>query len=274
MKRIHIIGSGPRTGTTLLAEAMVACFRIDHACEHEAHVCAREPLQGNCMLTKMPDEIGAVRLPLRLNPDLHVVCIIRDPRDAIVSSHGSRPGVYWAGLRYWKRFVLEHPRLAEHPRFTCIRYEDLTLHPDAVQARLMERLPFLVKEHDFSRFHEVARPGNASRTALLGLRPIRPEGIGRWKEHLPRVKQQIAIHGPISNELVHFGYEPDAAWERCLDTVEAGDFQSVRPEFFSPRYFRRERHRVLKAAVGILLRNAGLGRLVAARGAESPAASG
>lgn len=270
MHRIHIVGSGPRTGTTLLAEAMAACFHIDHPCQHEAHICAREPRHGHCMLTKMPDEIGAVGLPLRLNRNLQVICIIRDPRDAIVSSHGSRPGLYWAGLRYWKRFVREHPRLAGHPRFTCIRYEELTTRPDAVQAHLMACLPFLEKRHDFSRFHEVARPGGDSQVALEGLRPIRPAGIGKWQAHLPRVKQQIALHGSISDELVQYGYEPDAAWEQCLEPVAAGHFESVRPEFFSRRYFRRERQRVLKASLNCLLRNAGLGRLVAAPAAEAP----
>lgn len=265
MKRIHVIGSGPRTGTTLLAEAMVACFRIDHACEHEAHICTREPPHGNCMLTKMPDEIGAIRLPLRLNRDLHVVCVIRDPRDTIVSFHGSDTSTYWTGLRYWKRFVREYQPLAGHERFTAVRYEDLVARPDEVQRRLMGRMPFLEKRHDFSRFHDVARPGGHSLVALHGLRPIRAEGIGRWREHLPRVKQQVALHGPIGAELVRFGYEPDTSWERCLDGVEAGRFGSVRPEFFSGKYFRRERHRVRKEILYILLRAAGLRRLVAAR---------
>jgi hypothetical protein len=269
VKRIHIIGSGPRTGTTLLAEAMVACFRIDHACEHEAHICAPEPLHGNCMLTKMPDKIGEIGLPLRLNRDLYVVCVVRDPRDTIVSFHGSNTTTYWAGLRYWKRFVKMHPRLASHERFITIRYEDLTTRPDAVQQYLMQRLPFLEKRHDFSRFQEVAQPGNYSLAALKGLRPIRPDGIGRWKMHLPRIKQQLAIHGSISAELVRFGYEPDASWETCLEGIEAERFDSVRPEFFSRKYFRRERRQVRREVFNVLLRSIGLGRLVAARASRS-----
>ena len=56
MKRIHIIGSGPRTGTTLLAEAMTACFDIDQYVEHEARIFKDEPLKGNIFLTKYPSD--------------------------------------------------------------------------------------------------------------------------------------------------------------------------------------------------------------------------
>ena len=36
MKRIHIVGSGPRTGTTLMVKLMSTCFKIDHAVDHES----------------------------------------------------------------------------------------------------------------------------------------------------------------------------------------------------------------------------------------------
>jgi hypothetical protein len=38
VKRIHIVGAGPRTGTTLLAESMAACFAIDVFEPHEAFI--------------------------------------------------------------------------------------------------------------------------------------------------------------------------------------------------------------------------------------------
>ncbi|NTV94740.1 MAG: sulfotransferase domain-containing protein [Thiobacillus sp.] len=264
MKRIHIVGSGPRTGTTLLAEAMAACFRIDHACEHESSIDTKEPRQGNCLLTKQPGEIAAVRLPLLLNKDLYVICVIRDPRDTIVSFHGTNRETYWVGLRYWRLFTDEYRRLAGHRRFIAIRYEDLASRPDEVQQELMRRLPFLEKQHDFSAFHRVARPSTKSLEALRELRPIQPSGVGNWKNHLPRIKQQIAIHGPISAGLIEFGYEPDASWEACLTDVAAEQFESVLPEHFSAKSLRRQRHHVRKEVVRILLRYLGLRRLIAA----------
>ncbi|MDD5367064.1 MAG: sulfotransferase [Gallionellaceae bacterium] len=262
MKRIHIVGSGPRTGTTLLAEAMAACFRIDHVCEHESSICTRLPPAGNCLLTKDPGEAGAVRLPLLLNKDLYVVCIIRDPRDTVVSFHGSDSQSYWAGLRFWKRFGADFDRLTAHRRFIHIRYEDLVTDPDKVQDEIMKRIPFLEKIHNFSAYHRVARPSRKSLEALKELRPIEAKGIGNWKDHLPRIKQQIALHGPISADLVKFGYEPDAAWESCLADVEAGDFVSSRPEFFSPRGLHKLRSRERREVMNILIRALGLGRFI------------
>lgn len=231
MKRIHIIGSGPRTGTTLLAEVMATCFYIDHFCEHESSICTDEPKYGNCLLTKQPGEIEAVRLPLLLNKDLYVVCIIRDPRDSVVSFHGARPGVYWTGLRWWKLFCQTYDNLAKNPRFIPIKYEEFVSDPDRVQQKLMDKIPFLEKKHGFSEYHLVAKPSESSLKAMRNLRPIEPVGIGNWKKHLPRIKQQIALHGSISDELIKFGYEKDKQWEMLLEGVEQGKFKTSRPEF-------------------------------------------
>lgn len=262
LKRIHIVGSGPRTGTTLLAEAMAACFRIDHACEHEASICTREPPTGNCLLTKDPGEISAVRLPLLLNRHLYVLCLIRDPRDTVVSFHGTDSKSYWTSLRFWSRFVGEFERLATHPRFIHIKYEDLVSHPDQVQEAIMAKIPFLEKTHNFSDYHLVARPSRKSLEALKALRPIEAKGIGNWKHHLPRVKQQIALHGPISADLIKFGYEPDASWEACLADVTAGRYSSVRPEFNSAKGAHKLKRRERREVFYILLRALGLGRLI------------
>ncbi|MEN0002261.1 MAG: hypothetical protein AAF940_15390, partial [Pseudomonadota bacterium] len=55
--------------------------------------------------------------------------------------------------------------------------------------------------------------------ALRGVRPISTSSIGNWKNHLPRVAGQIALHGAITDELIEFGYEPDRSWEALLDGV-------------------------------------------------------
>lgn len=57
MKRIHIVGSGPRTGTTLIAEMMIACFEIDLHTEHEDSIYTWPPCRGNIFLTKKPRDI-------------------------------------------------------------------------------------------------------------------------------------------------------------------------------------------------------------------------
>ena len=258
MKRIHVVGSGPRTGTTLLAEVMAACFCIDHSCEHESPICTAQPEGGNIFLTKQPGDFASVRLPLFLNPDLYVVCVIRDPRDSVVSSHGNEPGQYWTGLRYWKLFVKTYDKISKHPRFIVLKYEDLVRYPDEVQIKLMEQMPFLNKRHKFTDYHLVAKPSKKSLNALKNIRPIEPKGIGNWTKHLSRVKQQLSIHGSISEDLIRFGYEKDDKWERILDDVNSENHMTVRPEYLNFQDNLKHKKREFIETVNILLRRIGL----------------
>ena len=152
MKRIHIVGTGPRTGTTLMCEALIACFDIDQHTQHEDRVFNRPRVKSRIYLTKSGKDILAVRPLLNVSPDLYVICMMRDPRDAIVSRHGVDPDKYWAGLRYWKTYLRYWRQLDGHPRFTTVKYEDFVSDPDAVQQRLMDRLPFLTAKAPFSHF--------------------------------------------------------------------------------------------------------------------------
>jgi len=254
MKRIHIIGSGPRTGTTLLAEVMHTCFNIDNHCEHEASIFTNEPKSGNIFLTKQPGEILAVKWPLRLNPNLYIICIIRDPRDTVVSSHGRQPDVYWTGLRYWKQFVKLHPRLSMHPRFISFHYEDFVSYPDKIQAKIMDAIPSLEKTHKFSEYHLYARPSSKSLNALKSIRPISPSGVGVWIRHLARIKEQITIHGSISDELIQHGYENDYNWEKCLVDVDFTRFKQNRPQFIRLRDRLEHQSHQLLEVLNILLR--------------------
>lgn len=231
MKRIHIVGSGPRTGTTLLAEVMHTCFEIDHHCEHEASICTDEPTGGEIFLTKEPGEILSIKWPLKLNPNLYVICVIRDPRDSVVSSHGSQPNIYWTGLRYWKEFVKLFPYFARKPRFLYFKYEDFVTNPDEIQDYIKARIPFLKELHRFSEYHLVAKPSEASVKALKSVRPIAPAGLGAWKTQIPRVKEQVLKHGSITLDLIEHGYEENEAWESVLIGAETENFEQHRPQF-------------------------------------------
>lgn len=257
MIRIHIVGSGPRTGTTLLTEVMAACFNIDNVCEHEAAIGAPLPLKGNFYLTKNPSDINSVRLPLLINPNLYVLCMIRDPRDTVVSFHGAVPDKYYTGLRSWKLFVKKFDALNKHPRFIPIKYEHLVSNPDIVQNDIESKIPFLRAKHRFSEFHKVANPSISSLNALKGLRKIEPKGIGKWKNHLARVKQQITIHGSISNDLIKFHYENDKKWEKILDGIEIINYKSNSPELYKRSEIISDRRREFYAVANIVIWNLG-----------------
>ena len=156
--------------------------------------------------------------------------MMRDPRDIVVSVHGQDPNVYWAPLRIWKSRIGVARRLSHLKRFVLIRYEDLVREPDAVQENLTVRMPFLRKRRAFSTFHIDATPSRQSLEALGKLRAINPESIGNWRNHLPRLKGQISIHGSISDDLIEFGYEPNDAWLSVLENIEPDLSPSRWPE--------------------------------------------
>jgi hypothetical protein len=132
MKRIHIVGSSSRTGTTLIAEMMIACFNIDLYTRHEDSIYIIPPRNADVYLTKNPQDIMIVEPVLHILPDLYVIYMLRDPRDTIVSRHGKDPNKYWADLLFWKIYSPFGQRLKSHPRFITIKYEDLVTKPDAL----------------------------------------------------------------------------------------------------------------------------------------------
>lgn len=109
MKRIHIVGVSPRSGTTLLAEAIDTCFNIDYSTKHEDELFTRAPNNPDVFLSKCLKDIMIVGPSLKTDPNLFVICMIRDPRDIIVSRHSKDPNRYWAGLKFWKLYSKELP---------------------------------------------------------------------------------------------------------------------------------------------------------------------
>jgi hypothetical protein len=219
MERIHVTGLGPRTGTTLMAESMVACFAIDAFDDHEAQVWM---LRRNCAvyLSKFPGLADLLRRRLRFDPHFHVILMLRDPRDVVTSRHGTDAARYWAPLRLWKSNLRNAKPFLSHPRVIPVRYEDLVTKPDEVQADIARRLPFLRQTAAFTEFHRRADPSAKAVKALGGVRAISADSIGNWRRHLPRLAGQLSHHGPITAELIELGYEQDNAWLAALDGIE------------------------------------------------------
>ena len=233
MKRIHIVGVSPRTGTTLMAEALKTCFAIDDFTSHEDRLFSRSANDSRIFLTKAPKDIMVVSPSLRVDPDLYVICMIRDPRDIICSKHKKNPERYWAGLKYWKTYTKALSKITDHPRFIPIHYEYFVSNPDEVQEIIARKIPFLETIVPFSRYHEAATVTEASKQALRSVRPIKPTSVGRWKEHKARIKGQLEIHGPITDDLISFGYEQNSDWLQDLEGIEADLTPSHNAEFMT-----------------------------------------
>ena len=100
--------------------------------------------------------------------------------------------------------------------------------------------PFLNKKINFSEYHKFAEPSIKSKLALNGVREVSPT-ISKWKNHLPRVKQQMLLHGDISKSLITFGYEKNDSWISILDDVENIKYESFWEEYFTKKdLFKRQ----------------------------------
>lgn len=257
--RIHIVGCGPRTGTTLIAEMAIACFDIDLYTEHEDSIYTRPTRQAEIFLTKRPRDILVAEPILHLLPNFYVIYMLRDPRDTIVSKHRKDPDRYWASLRYWKAYTPYGCKLQNHPRFITVRYEDLVQKPDEVQAYLMQRMPFLTKRASFSRYHEFAKPSKRSLDALRGIRPVASSSVGKWRNHLPRVAGQLQIHGQqaIAKDLIEYNYESDESWLNELQGVTPDYSESHWPEYFTPEELKQRTRGKYSRAFAAFLRSFG-----------------
>jgi len=160
-------------------ELMVHGFVFDGYADHELELAYAPdpPVERFC--SKSP---GCTRVTLPLlkrRPGLWIVCVLRDPRDIVVSRHSKRPEAYWAHLGFLRNSIRYFRAARLHERFLVVRYEELVSQPDAVQSRLQKTIPFLEKRQDFSAFAEFAAPTRRAVQALGGVRAISADRIGR-----------------------------------------------------------------------------------------------
>ena len=213
---------------------MTTCFDIDVSPPDEERLRALVPPGGRVLCTKSPDESDYALALLPFDPDLHVIQMVRDPRDVIVSKYGPGPASYFTNLQSWRRNK-PSARWRSHSRAHVVSYERLVNRPDAVQAELGAAMPFLRTVCAFSAYSERASDLAVSRDlywseAMHAIRPPGPESIGRWRQHLERVKGQIARHGDISDELIELGLEDNNSWLALLEFVAPDLSHSHMPE--------------------------------------------
>ena len=79
----------------LCSRNAVSCFEIDAHVAHEASL-DRHRRNVGIFFTKNPADLYIVGPRLRIDRHLHVIAMLRDPRDVIVSKHSQDPDRYWA----------------------------------------------------------------------------------------------------------------------------------------------------------------------------------
>jgi hypothetical protein len=138
--------------------------------------------------------------------------------------------MYYSNIRLWRELHGYAQSIAGHARFLQVRYEEFVTNPDAVQAQIAAKFPWLEKRYNFSTYHEHAVVSEKSRLAMNDVRPIAPSSVGKWKQNLPRIKGQQLTHGSLTPDLLACGYESSADWEAMLDGVVPDFSRSRYPE--------------------------------------------
>jgi hypothetical protein len=216
--RVHVVGCY-RSGTTLMMELLWYAYDFSGRCEHEAPLFRQIPEGERLFLTKKPPDTIRIEQAFRADEQLFAIAMVRDPRAMATSRHAKFPDVYFSGFGRWLEYQKAIERLAEHPRWLIVRYEDLLTHPQSVQAAIEARFPFLKRQRDFDRYPEGADVPDKAGVSLGGARKIDPSRAAAWREHLPRIKDQLEKHPAVAEKLIELGYEPDHSWQECLEGV-------------------------------------------------------
>ena len=226
--RVHVVGSSPRSGTTLMFELITSCFALEKFGDHEISIYERWVDAEGVYASKQPMDFVHVKRLMKWDQNLYCIYMQRDPRDTIVSQHGSRPGEYWCDFDVWERNDTLFSGMGNHPRIIECRYEDLAANPDSVQETLMKKFAFLEKRHAFSEFSKVSQSSEAAQLALKGVRDISTSSIGKWRADLPRMAAQLQQYPQMSQRVVQSGYETDTTWTDALNGVVPDTSESVR----------------------------------------------
>lgn len=216
--RLHVVGCY-RSGTTLMMELLWYAYDFSGRCEHEASIFRRVPAGERVFLSKKPPDTIRIEKAFLADKRLHVVAMVRDPRSMATSRHAKFPDVYFSGFGRWLEYQAVIEKLSGHPRWQTVRYEDLLTDPESVQRSLEARFPFLQRQRDFACYPEGAEVPDKAGISLGGARGLDPSRAQAWREHLPRIRDQLDKHPAVASKLVELGYEPDDAWVSCLDNV-------------------------------------------------------
>jgi len=233
---MHLVVCGySRAGTTLFYSMLRGALPDDWQTfdrERSAVEVGRSKARHAC--SKRPLDVLRAGEVLKRCRDPWLIALVRDPRDVLTSTHASVPGDYFVhadrqyfvpskgkpslkmpGLLSLERAVFALP--AE--RSWVLRYEDLVRDPEAVRSRLATQLG-VAFQRDFAPDGADLAPD--LQLALNGARPVDQAGIGRWREHPRRIRQQFEAFTELHEVLKRRGYEVnDRWWEDLCSTSPA-----------------------------------------------------
>ena len=239
MKRVHIVGC-PRSGTTLLMELISTCYVNDGFCEHEKSIFEAVPDVAQLYLSKQPSDIKHIKYIFFQDPKLFIIYLTRDPRAVVSSKHRDNPNEYFCNYRVCKDCENAAQAYKNHPRFIALRYEDLVSNPNQCQEKIDQQFSFINRKHLFSEFEQYAAPSEQAVRAMNGFRSVNTDSLARWKQHLPRIKEQVENNPGVRQDIQQLAYEMNDHWLDLLHDIEAQRFPCRYPDK-APRFKEMEK---------------------------------
>jgi hypothetical protein len=145
---------------------------------------------------KTPQHVFHLSFILKHFPQAQVVNVVRDPRDAFVSSKSNKSVVQNNAIKftkYWRQSISSRQQFVGHKAIKDIRYECFVRSPEFELKELMSWLGADF-EPDQIRSDVMANHPRAGHDAfrLLG-KPISTASVGRWKSEL-NLEEVNSIH--------------------------------------------------------------------------------
>lgn len=163
---------------------------------------------------------------LALSRGYHVIIMVRDGRDVMVSRRPTKPDEYYIKRsdEWCAAFDTQvNPFLGGHRDVTIVRYEDLVKGPEEVVGWIASRLD-LPSPRDLRG--ELSRVPDTSMLipAMRWQRSISLAHIGQWKQDKRRIASLVANYGireRMCRGLEALGYENDREWLSDLEGILA-----------------------------------------------------
>jgi len=223
---MHIIICGQsRSGSTLLYNLLRENVSNYQFYDDEKRALS---VPDNCdQITKRPLDIFDYG-KIKSDRECSFLITMRDPRDILTSVHTSVPDDYFCD--YDKQYMVTankieksvvglipfYEQINKVGEALIIKYEDIICYPDQLQIVLCKLFKFNYTG-DFEDWgHKKVEIPDKLIKALNGIRPIDDKGIGRWRDHPERIKDQFAKCPQLFEIVKEFGYEEDDEWFKEL----------------------------------------------------------
>ena len=207
--RIYILGCG-RSGTWLTL-AMMGGFKDVHVAPEERHY-------GHfARLVDQPEGVHVVKrthsahaLMTRIPQAIHLLYVLRDPRDVLTSSHHDTE--FYISLERWSAEMASLEAVLEtgRPGLVVTRFEDLITQPLQEQARIAEAFNLEI-DWPADRFNERFKAEDIVYKGMHGLRPPDPSVIGRWRTDARKRAYLDTVREPVQVRFTRladrFGYD-------------------------------------------------------------------